>query len=132
MSSVADILIISLLAVRGIAMHPLPVIVIACVLLAAVIFTFLLDLIKVPTFRRLQIAEPKPETKVEPTPEAKAEPKPEAKTEPTPGTTTPSDLTPQLVKRVHELYEELGREEVRAVEKLEKSEQEIRKDGTNK
>jgi hypothetical protein len=23
---------------------------------------------------------------------------------------TPSDLTPQLVKRVHELYEELGRE----------------------
>jgi hypothetical protein len=38
-------------------------------------------------------------------------------------------LTPQLVKRVHELYEELGREEVRAVEKLE---QEIRKDGTNK
>ena len=42
------------------------------------------------------------------------------------------DLTPQLVKRVHELYEELGREEVRAVEKLEKAEREIRKDGTNK
>jgi H+-transporting ATPase len=77
-------------------------------------------------------AEPKPEAKAEPKPDAKAEPKPEAKTEPTPETTTPSDLTPQLVKRVHELYEELGREEVRAVEKLEKSEQEIRKNATNK
>jgi outer membrane biosynthesis protein TonB len=124
------------------------VIVIACVLLAAVIFAFLLDLIKVPTFRRLQIAEPKPEAKAEPTPDAKAEPtpeakvepkpeakvepKPEAKTEPTPETTTPSDLTPQLVKRVHELYEELGREEVRAVEKLEKAEGEIPKNATNK
>jgi hypothetical protein len=41
-------------------------------------------------------------------------------------------LTPQLVNRVHELYEELGREEVRAVEKLEKAERQIRKDGTNK
>jgi len=38
-------------------------------------------------------------------------------------------LTPQLVKRVHELYEELGREEVRVVEKLQR---EILKDGTNK
>jgi H+-transporting ATPase len=55
-SSVADILIIFLLAVRGIAMHPLPMIVVACVLLAAVVFAFLLDLVKVPTFRRLQIA----------------------------------------------------------------------------
>jgi H+-transporting ATPase len=27
----------------------------------------------------------------------------------------PSDLTPQLVQRVHELYAQLGREEVRAV-----------------
>jgi H+-transporting ATPase len=55
-SSIADILILSLLAVRGIAMHPLPIVVVASVLLAAVIFAFLLDLIKVPTFRRLQIA----------------------------------------------------------------------------
>ena len=81
-------------------------------------------------------AEPNPKaTPAEPKPEATpAEGKPEAKTEPASeaGAKKPSDLTPQLVKRVHELYEELGREEVRAVEKLEKAEREIRKDGTNK
>jgi hypothetical protein len=37
-------------------------------------------------------------------------------------------LTPQLVKRVHELYEELGREDVRAVQDWEKAAGEIRKD----
>ncbi len=73
--------------------------------------------------------EAKPETKVEPQPEtktvsrteAKAEPKPEDKAE------TPSDLTPQLVKRVHELYEELGRKDLQAVEDLEKAERENQK-----
>ena len=47
---------------------------------------------------------------VKPSPEAKAEVKTDVESK------TPSDLTPQLVKRVHELYEELGREEVRAVQ----------------
>jgi H+-transporting ATPase len=65
--------------------------------------------------------EPKPEAKDETKPEAKPEPKPEAKDE------TPSDLTPQLVKRVHELYEELGREEVRAVQDWEKTEKDTGK-----
>ena len=41
----------------------------------------------------------------------------------------PSDLTPQLVKRVHQLYEELGREKVRAVQELE---QEMHKDKPRK
>ena len=58
--------------------------------------------------------EPKPEDKAEPIPDVKVEP--------------PSDLTPQIVKRVHELYEELGRENVRAVEALEKAKRETRKD----
>ena len=58
----------------------------------------------------------KDETKTEPEPQAKVEPKSEAKTK------APSDLTPQLVKRVHELYEELGRKDVRAVQELEKAE----------
>jgi H+-transporting ATPase len=73
--------------------------------------------------------KPKPETKVESKPETKAEPKPEANTEPQPETKskTPSDLTPGLVKRVHELYEELGRKDVQAVEELEKGERENRK-----
>jgi HlyD family secretion protein len=48
-------------------------------------------------------------TPAEPKSEAKAESKPESETK------KPPDLTPQLVKRVHELYAQLGREEVRAV-----------------
>jgi H+-transporting ATPase len=97
-------------------------------------------------------AEPKPDTKEESQPVAKAEPEPEVKTEaitdtksetmpetkaepeakvePTPEakTKTPSDLTPGMIKRVHELYEELGRKDLQAVEELEKSERENRKD----
>jgi H+-transporting ATPase len=69
-------------------------------------------------------AEAKPENKVEAKPESKVEPQPEAKTE----AETPSDLTPQIVKRVHELYEELGRKDIQAVEDLEKAESETRKD----
>jgi len=61
-----------------------------------------------------------------PKPEAKVEAKPAAKVYP------PSDLTPQLVKRVHQLYEELGREEVRAVQELEQAEQEMHKDKPQK
>ncbi len=79
-------------------------------------------------------AEAKPEAKAESKPEAKAESQPEAKAEPKPETKvkTPSDLTPQLVKRVHELYEELGRQDVQAVQDWEKAEQEMRKDKPNK
>ncbi len=74
--------------------------------------------------------EPKPEAKAEPKPEVKAEEKPEAKAEhkPEAKAKTPSDLTPQIVKRVHELYEELGRKDLQAVEDLEKAERETRKD----
>jgi len=79
-------------------------------------------------------AEPKPEVKAEPKPEVKAEPKPEVKAEPKPEAKaeTPSDLTPGIVKRVHELYEELGREDVREVQDWEKAQREIRKDKPNK
>jgi H+-transporting ATPase len=60
-------------------------------------------------------AEAHPEVKTEPTPEAKAEPMPEAKGEPQP------DATPQLVNRVHELYEELGRKDVQSVQDWDKA-----------
>ncbi len=71
-------------------------------------------------------AEPKVEAKPEPKPESKAEPKPDATTVPKPETKTdnPSDLTPLLVKRVHKLYEDLGREDVQAVEDWEKAKRE--------
>ncbi|MGC2461971.1 MAG: HAD-IC family P-type ATPase [Steroidobacteraceae bacterium] len=233
-SSVADIAIAWTLAVGGIAMTPLPALLVGGTLAAAVIFAFILDLVKVPVFARLGIAqsprhspatyvtrgivttkgipmtepsagqpkasdskseakvqtaadlapriakrayefyeaggrkdgaavqnwqkaeseirqdlaiaeppgetkaEPKPEVKdqpqsvakMEPQPETKAVPKSDMKVEPPPTAKaeTPSDVTPQLVKRVHELYEELGRQDVRAVEDWEKAQGEIRKE----
>ena len=86
--------------------------------------------------------EVKPEAKAESQPEAKADTKPEAKpepkTEPAPEVKPeakvepPSDLTPQLIKRVHKLYEELGREDVRVVQELERAKQEMHKDEPQK
>jgi H+-transporting ATPase len=54
-SSVADVLIASTLAIGGIAMTPLPALVVAGTLAAAVAFAFALDVVKVPVFRRLGI-----------------------------------------------------------------------------
>ena len=54
-SSVADLLIASTLAIGGIAMKPLPALMVAGTFAAAVVFAFLLDLVKVPVFRRLAI-----------------------------------------------------------------------------
>jgi H+-transporting ATPase len=54
-SSVTDILIASTLAVVGIFMTPLPIIVVAGTLAAAVAFAFVVDTAKVPVFRRLGI-----------------------------------------------------------------------------
>jgi H+-transporting ATPase len=59
--------------------------------------------------------EPKPEPKADPKPEANAEPKPKSKDEPA------TNLNLHIVKRVHEVYEELGREDVREVEEWEKA-----------
>jgi H+-transporting ATPase len=70
----------------------------------------------------------KPEAKPDAKPETKDESKPEAQPDSKPETNTRPDVTPQLVKRVHELYEELGREEVRAVEDWEKAKRETRTD----
>jgi len=55
-SSVADIAIASTLAVGGIAMMPLPVLLVAGTLAAAAAFAFVLDFVKVPLFARLGIA----------------------------------------------------------------------------
>jgi H+-transporting ATPase len=54
-SSVADVLIASIMAVGGIAMAPLPVLVVAGPLAAAVAFALALDFVKVPIFRHLKI-----------------------------------------------------------------------------
>ena len=55
-SSVADILIISTLATRGIAMAPLPLSVLACEFAAAIVFGLILDAVKIPVFARLKIS----------------------------------------------------------------------------
>lgn len=55
-SSVADILIISTLATRGIAMAPLPLYVLACEFAAAIVFGLILDAVKIPVFARLKLS----------------------------------------------------------------------------
>ena len=101
-------------------------------------------------------AEPQPEAKAVPLPEAKATTQPEAKAAPLPeakATTQPeakavplpeakvttqseaknktsSDLTSQLVKQVHDLYEELGREQVRVIQDWDKTEEKIQRPET--
>jgi H+-transporting ATPase len=54
-ASVTDLLVIGTLATRGILMKPLPLAAVAVLLALTVVFCFLLDLIKVRIFRRLQI-----------------------------------------------------------------------------
>jgi H+-transporting ATPase len=55
-SSVADIIIISTLAIRGIAMVPLSLSVLACEFAAAVVFGLILNAVKIPIFARLKIS----------------------------------------------------------------------------
>jgi H+-transporting ATPase len=56
LSSVADVLIISMLAVSGIAMAPLTLSVVTCELIAAIAFGLLMDVAKIPLFARLGIS----------------------------------------------------------------------------
>jgi len=162
-SSAADIAIASTLAVGGIVMTPLPALLVGGTLTATVIFAFILDLVKVPVFVRLGIAqsprhrpvnevaqdtaeekgipmtEPsadqagtsnaESEVKAKPKPQAtaenstvKAEPMHEAKAN------TPTDLTARVAKRAYQLYEEGGRKEGAAVQNWENAESEIRQD----
>jgi H+-transporting ATPase len=55
-SSVADILIASTLAVCGVFMSPLPILVVASIFVAAVVFAFVVDAAKGPVFGRLVIS----------------------------------------------------------------------------
>ena len=89
-----------------------------------------------PEVRRVATAEPpspavqqvQPEIEVKPDSGANAKPEsgPEAQAGKLP------EVTPQLVKRVHALYEELGREDVQAVQEAEKVHASPRKDEASK
>jgi H+-transporting ATPase len=56
LSSVADVLIISTLAVYGIAMAPLSLAVVACEFTAAIAFGLVMDMVKIPVFASLRIS----------------------------------------------------------------------------
>jgi H+-transporting ATPase len=56
LSSVVDLAIASTMANRGIAMAPLPLVVIGAILAGSVVFAFLVDFVKIPVFRHLKIA----------------------------------------------------------------------------
>jgi H+-transporting ATPase len=55
-STACDLLIISALVTRGIAVTPLPIFVLGGTLLSAAVFAFIVDFAKVPLFKRLSIA----------------------------------------------------------------------------
>jgi H+-transporting ATPase len=60
LSSVADVLIISTLAVYGIAMAPLPLSVVACEFAAVLAFGLLLDVVKIPLLGGLSSSQSDP------------------------------------------------------------------------
>jgi H+-transporting ATPase len=174
-SSLVDIAIASTLAVVGIAMAPIPAVVVAGLLGATVLFAFVLDLIKVPIFAHLGIADttatsdtarqpkskPSPKTPITAkqstvsdakpavTAQIQSDSKPEDSDKPQdsldakkevapvikaadspekpPGApaAVSSDPTPKMIKRVHQLYEALGREDVQAVQNWDKAHEKV-------
>jgi H+-transporting ATPase len=78
--------------------------------------------------------EPKTEAKIDIKPTDKVEPKPDGKTEtkPEPNAKPAAEVSPQLVKKVHEFYEQLGREDVRAVEESDQAKQKTPEEETKK
>jgi H+-transporting ATPase len=120
-SSVADIGIAAILAVGGIAMTPLPPLVVAGTLAAAAAFAFVLDFVKVPVFARLgmaqrpghrpltnetrDVAKPEGTPMTEPSagqpkasgskPEAKVEAKPEVNPKPRPAAEAKPEADPE-------------------------------------
>ena len=79
-------------------------------------------------------AEPKPDLKADAKPTDKVEPKPDAKaeTKPEPNAKPAVEVSPQLVKKVHKFYEQLGREDVRAVEESDQAKQKTPEEETKK
>ena len=79
-------------------------------------------------------SEPKPELKADAKPTDNVEPKPDAKveTKPEPNAKPAAEVSPQLVKKVHKFYEQLGREDVRAVEESDQAKQKTPEEETKK
>ena len=73
--------------------------------------------------------EAQPDTKPGARPTDKVEPKPDAPTETKPESSAKPavEVSPQLATKVHEFYEQLGREDVRAVQEADEAKQKTRK-----
>jgi H+-transporting ATPase len=156
-SSVADIAIASTLAIGGIAMAPLPPLVVTGTLVASIVFAFILDLVKVPVFAHLGIAQSpsigaanpvisgaekgkgtsvaksstdQPRSAAPKPPPAASTSEANAKPAAEAKAKTPSDSTPRIAQRAYELYEQGGRKDGTAAQNWEKAESEIFKDST--
>jgi H+-transporting ATPase len=115
LSSIVDVGIASSLAVAGIAMTRLPAWLVATTLAAAVVFSLVLDLLKVQVFTRLFASQPN-------THGQQTASRPEATGR------TAADLAPRIAKRAYELYEQGGRKDGAAVQNWQTAESEIRMD----
>jgi H+-transporting ATPase len=113
LASLVDVAIAATLAIGGIAMSPLPAPLVAGTLAAAVLFSLVLDLVKVPVFGQLFLGG---------TAGRQAEPAPEAQTP------TVIDPTALIAKRAYELYEQGGHKEGAAVQNWQTAEAEVRTD----
>ena len=135
-SSVVDIGIAAALAITGIAMAPVPALLVAGTLAAAALFALALDLIKVPVFAHLGIAESvatsatggqqrkpisTPQSSAEQNNPASAKRTAEAAPAPDIESRPPSDSTPKLIEQVHALYPELGHQDFLAVRDFEEA-----------
>jgi hypothetical protein len=128
-------------------MTHLPVSLVAATLAAAAIFAFILDLVKVPVFARLGIAQSPVTHATRGTAKTKEIPMMESgASQPTapgsksevkavkpnaggnPDAKTTADLTARIAKRAYELYQEGGRRDGTADQNWEKAEAEVRKD----
>ncbi len=92
----------------------------------ALVWFLVNDRVKLLAYRAFDSPEVEPKVAARPRPAVEPEPRTAI---PIPTVRRSAEVTPELARRVHELYEELGREDVRAVESWEDAERERVKNG---
>jgi H+-transporting ATPase len=124
LSSIADVLVASTLAVSGIAMTRLPVSLVAAVAAAAVAFSFVLDLVKIPVFAHL-FASPRASERLIPTAVVDCGPGQQTATPQAKGGAE-AEWAPSIAQRAYELYEQGGHQDGSALRNWQLAEAEIR------
>jgi H+-transporting ATPase len=129
-------IIATLFAVYGLFMKPLGWGWAGFVWAYAIVWFLINDRIKLLAYKIFDPVKKvggKPEAKADAKPDAKDQTKSEVKVETKVDEAkdgTKSDVTPQMIKRVHGLYEELGREDVNEVQAWDETHNDTRKKGT--